>query len=48
MNTSTDIKHKVVEYEMIWINLYGFNHQLKWSDKKKLYDILNRIQNFSE
>ena len=22
-------------YEILWINSYGFNYQLKWSDKKK-------------
>ena len=48
LNTSTDIKCEMVEYEILWINSYRFNYQLKWSDKKKLFNILNRIQNFRE
>ena len=48
LNTSTDIKCEMVEYEILWINSYGFNYQLKWSDKKKLFNILNRVQSFSE
>ena len=34
LNTSADIKYEMVEYEILWINTYGFNYQLKWSDKK--------------
>ena len=48
LKTSTDIKCEMVEYGILWINSYGFNYQLKWSEKKKLANILNRIQNFSE
>ena len=48
LNTSTDIKCEMVEYEILWINSYGFNYQLKLSDKKKLFNIVNRIQNFRE
>ena len=48
LNTSTDIKYEMVEYEILWINSYGFNYQLKQSDEKKLFNTLNRIQKFSE
>ena len=34
LNTSTDIKYEMVEYEILWINSYGFNYQLKQSDEK--------------
>ena len=47
LNTSTDIKYEMVEYEILWINSYGFNYQLKQSDEK-LFNTLNRIQKFSE
>ena len=48
LNTSTDIKYEMVEYEILWINSYGFNYQLKRSDEEKLFNTLNRIQKFSE
>ena len=48
LNTSTDIKYEMVEYEVLCINSYGFNYQLKQSDEKKLFSTLNRIQKFSE
>ena len=48
LNTSTDIKYEMVEYEILWINSYGFNYQLKQSDDKKLFRTLNRIQKFRE
>ena len=48
LNTSTDIKCEMVEYEILWINSYGFNYKLKWSDEKNLFNILNRIMNFSD
>ena len=35
LNTSTDIKYEMVEYEILWINSYGFNYQLKQSGEKK-------------
>ena len=34
LNTSTDIKYEMVEYEILWINSYRFNYQFKQSDKK--------------
>ena len=46
-HTSTDLKCKMVEYEILWINSYGFNYQFKWFEKKRKFSILNRIQNFS-
>ena len=48
LNTSTDIKYEMVEYEILWINSYGFNYKLKWSDRKQLFNILNRIENFND
>ena len=48
LNTSTDIKYEMVEYEILWINSYGLNYQLKQADEKKLFNTLNRIQKFSE
>ena len=47
LNTSIDIKYEMVEYEILWINSYGFNYQLKQSDEK-LFNTLNRIQKLSE
>ena len=35
LNTSIDIKYEMVEYEILWINSYGFNYQLKQFDEKK-------------
>ena len=34
LNRSTDIKYEMVGYEILWINSYGFNYQLKQSDEK--------------
>ena len=35
-HTSTDLKCERVEYEIFWINSYGFNYESKWSDKKNI------------
>ena len=48
LNTSTDIKYEMVEYEILWINSYGFNSQLEQSDEEKLFNTLNRRQKFRE
>ena len=47
LNTSTEIKYEMVEYEILCINSYGFNYQLKQSDEKKLFNTLKRIEKFS-
>ena len=28
LNTSTDLKYEMVEYEILWMNSYGFNYAL--------------------
>ena len=37
LTTSTDSQYEMAEYEILWVNSYGLNYQLKWSDKKKNY-----------